>query len=588
MDGAASDNFGVSVSLSDDGKTALIGAYYATVGANAYQGAAYVFANSGGTWGEQQKLTSSDGAADDGFGGAVSLSGDGNTALIGAEGAGLKIQGAAYVFVNSGVTWTQQQKLTASDGAANNYFGWAVSLSGDGNTALIGTNEPKTAQGAAYEFVRNGVAWNEQQKLTASDGAANDVFGISASLSSDGDTILIGSYNAKVDGHASQGAAYVFATVSAITYSISGTVTSGGSGLLGATMNLGGAATQSTTTDSSGNYIFSGLSKGVYKITPSLTGYTFTPQILSSNVNGAALTGRNFAAATVPGAPTGVNAIPGNALATVSFTGPSSSGGSNITSYTVTPYTGGTAGKTTSGPHSPIIVKGLTNGTSYTFTVTAKNKLGTGPASTASSPVIPVTVPRAPTQVIATPGNALATVNFTPTPAVPVSDGGSPVISYIVTPYIGRAAQQIATGTGSPIIVPGLSNGTAYTFTVEATNSFGTGLPTKAVKATPATFPDAPTGVTAAPGKAQATISFTPTPAVPASDGGYPVTSYMVTPYDNGTPTGKTTSGSHSPIIVKGLTGGHSYTFTVTAKNKVGADSGSVSAASSSITITAQ
>ena len=152
-------SFGYSVSLSADGNTALIGAYGATVGANAYQGAAYVFVISGGTWSQQQKLTASDGAAGDYFGCSVSLSGDGNTALIGANAATVganTYQGAAYVFVISGGTWSQQQKLTASDGAAYDQFGCSVSLSADGNTALIGawaTVGANAYQGAAYVFV---------------------------------------------------------------------------------------------------------------------------------------------------------------------------------------------------------------------------------------------------------------------------------------------------------------------------------------------------------------------------------------------------------------------------------------------------
>ena len=109
---------------------------------------------------QQQKLTASEGAAFDDFGFSVSLSADGNTALIAAYGATVgsnALQGAAYVFVNSGGTLSQQQKLTASDGAASDSFGVSVSLSADGNTALIGANYAKVganaAQGAAYVFV---------------------------------------------------------------------------------------------------------------------------------------------------------------------------------------------------------------------------------------------------------------------------------------------------------------------------------------------------------------------------------------------------------------------------------------------------
>jgi hypothetical protein len=131
---------------------------------------------------------------------------------------------------------------------------------------------------------------------------------------------------------------------------------------------------------------------------------------------------------TVPGAPTGVVAIAGNAQATVSFTAPES-GGSPITSYTVT---SSPSGKTAAGASSPISVTGLTNGTSYTFTVTATNAVGTGPASNPSNsitPIAPATVPGAPTGVVATAGNSQATVSFT----APASNGGSPIAYYTVT-----------------------------------------------------------------------------------------------------------------------------------------------------------
>jgi sugar lactone lactonase YvrE len=196
-DGAMGDQFGTSVSVS--GNTVVIGAYHK---GNA-QGAAYVFVRSSGMWAQQQELTASDGAEGDCFGYSVSVSGD--TAVIGANQNHFE-QGAAYVFVRSAGVWTQQQKLTASDGAASDYFGDSVSVSGD--TAVIGANYKNTEQGAAYVFVQSGTAWSQQQELTASDGAANDQFGFSVSVS--GDTAVIGAYGKTINSNADQGAAYVF------------------------------------------------------------------------------------------------------------------------------------------------------------------------------------------------------------------------------------------------------------------------------------------------------------------------------------------------------------------------------------------
>ena len=199
-DGAAGDWFGYSVSLS--GSTAVIGA----LAKHNYQGAAYVFVLSGGVWGQQQELTASDGAAGDEFGYSVAVSG--GTAVIGAPGS----RGAAYVFVRSGGVWGQPQKLTASDGAAGDSFGNSVSVSGD--TAVIAAYHKNADQGAAYLFVRSGGVWGQQQELTATDGVANDYFGVSVSVS--GGTAAIGA----VGRNNYQGAAYVFGvtqpTISAV------------------------------------------------------------------------------------------------------------------------------------------------------------------------------------------------------------------------------------------------------------------------------------------------------------------------------------------------------------------------------------
>jgi hypothetical protein len=204
-DGVALDYFGHSVSL--DGDTALIGSYQAT-GKAYMSGSAYVFTLTGNTWTQQAQINASDGGAVDEFGFSVSLSGD--TALIGAcndDDNGVD-SGSAYVFTRSGTTWNQQQKLLAQDGAAGDHFGCSVSLSG--NTALIGAYTDDTNvqnSGSTYVFTRTSTTWTLQQKLLASDGAAGDMFGWSVSLS--GDTALIGAM-ADDDNGVDSGSAYVF------------------------------------------------------------------------------------------------------------------------------------------------------------------------------------------------------------------------------------------------------------------------------------------------------------------------------------------------------------------------------------------
>ena len=166
---------------------------------------------------------------------------------------------------------------------------------------------------------------------------------------------------------------------------------------------------------------------------------------------------------SVPGAPTSIGAAPSNAQASVSFTAPASNGGSVITSYTVT---SSPQGVTSTGISSPLIVTGLTNGTSYNFTVKASNAVGNSAPSLPSPNVVPFTIPGAPTSPVATAGNAQASVAF----VAPASNGGSVITSYTVT---SSPASTPVSGSSSPIVVTGLNNGTAYTFTVVATNAAG-------------------------------------------------------------------------------------------------------------------
>ncbi|WP_433928223.1 kelch repeat-containing protein [Sorangium cellulosum] len=208
-DGAVYDGFGISVALSGD--TALVGAYNDEVGTNASQGSAYVFTRTDGRWTQQQKLIASDGAVYDGFGISVALSGD--TALVGAynDEAGTNAsQGSAYVFTRTDGRWTEQQKLNPSDDVVYHRFGISVALSGD--TALVGAYNDdvgtNASQGSAYVFRHTGGRWAQQQRLIASDGAADDVFGISVALS--GDTALVGAYSDDIGRNVNQGSVYVY------------------------------------------------------------------------------------------------------------------------------------------------------------------------------------------------------------------------------------------------------------------------------------------------------------------------------------------------------------------------------------------
>ncbi len=270
------------------------------------------------------------------------------------------------------------------------------------------------------------------------------------------------------------------------------------------------------------------------------------------------------ASVTAPVAPTGVWASAGDASAAVNFSAPWNSGGTGlvIASYTVTSSPGNI---TATGAASPINVTGLTNGTAYTFTVTANNQAGfTSSASAASNAVAPAGAaggaPGQPSIYWLEPGDASVKVHF----GAHWDNGGSAITGFTVKSTPGNIT---ATGNSSPINVTGLANGTSYTFTVTTTNQAGyTSVPSNpSSAATPVssvTAPVAPTGVWASPGNASATVNF----SAPWNNGGSPIASYTVT----SSPGGITASGAGTSINVSGLSNGTAYTFTVTATNQAG------------------
>lgn len=186
-DGANTDLFGFSVSISGD--TIVVGAYGDDDDGNA-TGSAYVFTRTGSIWTEQQKLLASDRVALDRFGESVAI--DGDTIIVSSRTAGINDRGAAYVYTRSGTVWTEQQKLISSDSKSGFEFGNKVDVSGDTAAVCKRTdNDNGFFSGAGYVFTRKGTVWSEQQKLTASDGVKRDEF--CSSVSIDGNKIVIGS-----------------------------------------------------------------------------------------------------------------------------------------------------------------------------------------------------------------------------------------------------------------------------------------------------------------------------------------------------------------------------------------------------------
>jgi len=214
-DGTDYDEFGGAVAISSDGNTAIIGALGDDTGSIQNHGAAYVFTRSGTSWSIQQKLTSVQ-LVSEHFGGAVAISNDGNTIAVGVLGRDVYTNsrpGSAYVFTRSGTTWTQQQQLTAADGANDDNFGSAVALHTGTNMLVIGApglTNGGTWQGAFYVFQESGGLWTQQQKVTAADVVAGNRFGSTAAINTNGNTILVGAMYHDIGGNADQGAVYVF------------------------------------------------------------------------------------------------------------------------------------------------------------------------------------------------------------------------------------------------------------------------------------------------------------------------------------------------------------------------------------------
>jgi hypothetical protein len=259
----------------------------------------------------------------------------------------------------------------------------------------------------------------------------------------------------------------------------------------------------------------------------------------------------------IPNAPTIGTATAGDGQASVTFTAPASNGGSAISSYTVTSSPGSFTGTGTS---SPIVVSGLTNGTAYTFTVTATNGVGTSSASSASNSVTPKADQ---TISFANPGSKDFGTN--PTLSAAASSGLGVVFTTSTSDVCSITSSGVLTfkKAGTCTILADQAGDAAYNAAPQVSQSFTVN----------AVIPDIPTIGTANVSNGQASVSFTPS----VSNGGADVT-YTIT----STPGSKTGTGTSSPITVTGLTNGTAYTFTVTATNSAGTST--ASAASNSVT----
>jgi hypothetical protein len=266
---------------------------------------------------------------------------------------------------------------------------------------------------------------------------------------------------------------------------------------------------------------------------------------------------------TTPDAPTGLTAVPGNGQVTLAWAAPASTGGTAITGYRVSISPPGGPEKSTDIPiASSYTVAGLTNGTTYNFTIAAVNAAGASPPSNAAG-AVPATTPDAPTRLKAVPGNVQVTLTWT----APASTGGAAVTGYHVSWGTGPQDSVDVSAT-TRYTVPSLTNGTRYAFTVIAVTPVGASPPSNVARAIPAAVPDPPADLTAAAGNAQVTLTW----IAPASAGGATVIGY-----DLYVGTAADIDGSHplaritgTAVTVAGLANGTSYYFTVVAVNRIG------------------
>lgn len=259
------DQFGSAIRLSGDGNTLAVGAAGEdsnatsidgdqTSNAASGSGAVYVYARSGATWSQQAYIKATNTRTNDNFGTALAISADGNTLAVGANSedsgatgingdqmsSAASGSGAVYVFTRVVATWSHQAYVKASNTEAQDWFGWSVAISGDGNTLVVGAvdedgnatgvngspaNNLSTDSGAIYVFGRSGGTWTQRAYVKASNTGIYDAFGMSVALSADGDTLAVGAdaedsngvgVNADQsnDASVSSGAAYIFTGVS--------------------------------------------------------------------------------------------------------------------------------------------------------------------------------------------------------------------------------------------------------------------------------------------------------------------------------------------------------------------------------------
>lgn len=327
----------------------------------------------------------------------------------------------------------------------------------------------------------------------------------------------------------------------------------GGSAVTNYKYSIDGGATFLTRSPLSNNspIVITGLTNG--------TSYDVKIQAINTAGTGAASATKTAIAGVVPGTPTITSIVGGSGQLSVNFTAPASTGTLAITDYKYSTDNGFTY-KSAGSTASPIVITGLTNGTSYSVRIRAVSAVGDG-TETSFTTGTPAATPSAPTITKITPSSLRLTVDFT----APANNGGSTISYYRYSLDGGKTYITPSPSLmGSPLVVSGLVNGTSYDVRLLAVNATGDGAPSEIVQAIPAAVPGTPTITSITPGNGQLTVAFTP----PTSNGGSAITGYKYS--SDGGATYTNAGLTAGPIVITGLTNGTTYLVRLIAVNAIG------------------
>ena len=484
---------------------------------------------------------------------------------------------------------------TAPTKSGNNFLGWELIESGIANTYSPGSNFTMGSSSLTFTAKWSGIYYAVVYALNGGDGSTPT----QANVESGGSFVTAASPTKS--GYTFSGWSNGVTTTSASTSitNVSGNITltaqwaiaapgvpgtpSASPGNGSATITIspsvsGGTPTSYTVTASPGGATCTVTSPGTScTISPLTNGTAYTFTSTATNSAGSSASSSSASAAVtpagLPSSPTGVTGSGTGGTASVSWSAPNSNGGSAITDYVVEfSVTGSDTWTTFSdgiSTSTSATITGLTSGTSYQFRISAKNLIGTSPASL-SSPTVS-TLPTAPTITGVSTGSEQVTVTW----SAPSHLGSGTLTGdeYVVTAYDSSGNEA---GTCKPIsgqtncIVTGLDNGSSYTFKVAAITTIGTSAQSSAsASAVPAGVPSAPSNVSAVTSGSNMTVTFN----APADNGGAAITSYIVT----SDPAGATcvVGANATTYICSGLTADTNYSYTVKAVNSKGPSSAS-------------